>query len=389
MMPGKKVDEHVDVAGKAVVATPRLVRALRLRAQHLEQRASVKGLVEVVRSIGGANAQFSPAMMLSLRSRVKGLEIADIKNAMAEKSLVRTWAMRGTIHLIDSDDLGWLVSLLGPAILPKCRGRRQELGLDEDIIERGICAITAILDGEKPLTREELTDRLIDRGIPLERKSQEPYHLIVYAALKGLVCLGPDRENGDQTYCLAGQWIGKRKAWAGDDALAELATRYLRGYGPASPQDFSAWSGLAVADARKGWTLAGARETLREIRVEDRTLWSLESQLKSPGNPAHARTVVNLLPAFDSLVLGYADRELIVPRKHQKEIYHGGQTVPVVLVDGLAAGVWRYARHGKKLDIRIAPFEPFERSTRDLLEKEAEDIGRFFGQQTSLDYRAL
>jgi hypothetical protein len=327
--------------------------------------------------------------MLSLRARIKGLEQDDIRKAIEKRRLVRTWAMRGTVHLIDPEDLGWLVSLLGPAILPKGRGRRRELGLDEAVIERGLGEITAILDGEKPLTMDELVARLIGRGVPLERKSQAPYHLIVYAALKGLVCLGPDRENGDQTYCLVEQWVGKRKPLTADEALARLTIRYLRGYGPASPQDFSAWSGLSAAAARKGWKLAGDRVTLREIRVEDRTRWSLESQYESLEKPAHARTVINLLPAFDSLVLGYADREYIVPRKYQKEIFHGGQTVPVVLVDGCAAGVWRYARRGKKLDIRIAPFVPFERTTSDLLEKEAEDIGRFLGQQASLDYRAL
>ena len=78
------------------------------------------------------------------------------------------------------------------------------------------------------------------------------------------------------------------------------------------------------------------REVLQEISVEDRVLWSLESQYVSPEKPAHTGTVVNLLPAFDSLVLGYADREYLVPDRYRKEIYHGGQTVPVVLVDGLA-----------------------------------------------------
>ncbi len=214
-MPGKKANIRVDGAGKSAVVTPEQLRALRLQAQHLDRRASVEDLVAVVRSLGGVNAQFSPAMMLSLRARVKGLEPDDVRKAIEKRRLVRTWAMRGTIHLIDPDDLGWLVSLLGPAILPKGRGRRLELGLDEDVIERGLSAITAVLDGEKPLTRDELIDRLIDRGIPLERKSQAPYHLIVYAALKGLVCLGPDRENGDQTYCLAEQWIGKRKSPGG------------------------------------------------------------------------------------------------------------------------------------------------------------------------------
>jgi hypothetical protein len=368
--------------------TPEQLRALRLHAQHLCPKASAEDLVEVVRSLVGVNAQSGPAMMLSLRARIKGLEPDDIRKALEERRLVRTWAMRGTVHLIAADDLGWLVSLLGPAILPKGRGRRRELGLDEDVIGRGLDAITAVLDGEKPLTRDELVAGLIDRDIPLERKSQAPYHLIVYAALKGLVCLGPDRETGDQTYCLVEQWIGKRKTRAGDEALAELVIRYLSGYGPASPKDFSSWSGLSLAEAKKGWDLLGDRNALKAIAVENGLLWSLGSQLPLPEVPAGAGQVVNLLPAFDAFVLGYEDREHLVPSKYRKEVYHGGQTVPVVLVDGRAASVWRYERRGKKLDIRIAPFGPFDRSTRDLLEQEAEDIGRFFGQQTALDYRA-
>jgi len=337
-----------------------------------------------VRSLGGVNAQFVPAMLLSLRARVKGLEMADVKNAIAEKRLVRTWAMRGTIHLVDPSDLGWMISLLGPAILAKGRRRRLELGLDEDVLERSLGEIKVILKGRELLTRDELTDRLIDRGVPLERKSQAPYHLIAYAALKGLVCIGPDRENGDPTYCLVSEWTGKQKLRTDNEALAALVTRYLGGYGPASPKDFSSWSGLSLSTAKKGWDLAWDWEALRAIAVEDSILWSQEPQPESPEVRADAATVVNLLPAFDSFVLGYADREYLVPTKYRKEVYHGGQTVPVVLVDGLAAGVWRYGRRGKKLEISVHPFESFDRITRELVAEEAEDIGRFLGIPVAL-----
>jgi hypothetical protein len=287
--------------------------------------------------------------------------------------------MRGTVHLIDSDDLGMIVPQLGPVIIAKGRRRRLELGLDDDVIERGLSAIPAVLDGEEPLTGDELTDLLIDRGIPLERKSQAPYHLIVYAALKGLICMGPDRENGDHTYCLVSEWIGKQKSRTGDKALAELITRYLRGYGPAGPNDFSSWSGLSLADAKKGWDLLRDRKALTAIDVENSVLWSQEPQLKSLEAPADTGTVVNLLPAFDTFVLGYEDREYLVPGEYRKEVYHGGQTVPVVLVNGLAAGTWRYERRGNKLHITINRFEPFDRITRELVAEEAEDIGRFWG----------
>lgn len=315
-----KVNPEAGTAGKGTMMalSPEQLRTLRLHAQHLYPDASTESLVEVVRSLGGVNAQFGPAMMLSLRARVKGLEMADVKDAIAEKRLVRTWTMRGTIHLIDSDDLGRMVSLLGPAILAKGRRRRLELGLDEDILERSLGEITAILKDREPLTRDELTDILIDRGIALERKSQAPYHLIVYAALKGIICMGPDRENGDHTYCLVSEWIGMQKSRTGDEALAELVTGYLRGYGPASPNDFSSWSGLSLADAKKGWDLLLDRKTLKAIDVENRVLWSPESRIPLPEEPADAGTVVNLLPAFDSFVLGYEDREYLVPESTGK-----------------------------------------------------------------------
>jgi hypothetical protein len=370
--------------GKATLMTPEQLRASRLHAQHLCPKASAGDLVEVVRSLVGVNAQSGPAMMLSLRARIKGLEADDIRKALEERRLVRTWAMRGTVHLIAADDRGWMASLLGPAILAKGRRRRLELGLDEEVLERGLGAIASVLDGEERLTRDELTARLIDRGVVLERKSQAPYHLIVYAALKGLICLGPDREDGEQTYRLAGEWIGGKEPRAGDEALAELVTRYLRGYGPASPKDFSWWSGLSLAAAKKGWEIVRARKEMCAVEVENSVLWSQERPPKSPEVSGYADPVVNLLPAFDSLVLGYEGREYLVPGKYRKEVYHGGQTVPVVLVNGKVAGAWRYERRGKKLLITVNQLEPFDRTVRELVAEEAEDIGRFRGIPVAL-----
>jgi hypothetical protein len=363
--------------------SPEQVRALRIRAQHLHQKAPVEDLTEIVRSLCGVNAQSWPAMFLSLRARIKGLEPRDVRKAIEKHILVRTWAMRGTIHLIGSNDLSGIVSLLGPRIIAKGRRRRLELGLDDGKITRGLEEMKTILADRGPLTRDALTDALIHHGIDIERKGQAPYHLIAYAALKGLVCIGLEAPDGEQTYDLVSEWAGKQKALTGDEALAELVIRYLRGYGPASPADFSAWSGLLMADAREGWKLAGEKEALREFRVEDRILWSPESQYRSLEEPARGCTV-SLLPAFDTLVLGHADRQYLVPKKYLSEVYHGGQTVPVVLVDGLAAGVWRYERRGRKLNIMVSPFESFDGMAREQIEEEAEDIGRFFGRPVSL-----
>jgi hypothetical protein len=361
------------------VISPEQARALRIYSQHLHRKASPGHMVDVIRSLCGVNAQSTPAMMLSLRARIEGLEAADVTRAIEQKQVVRTWAMRGTMHLLDRDDLGWMVSLLGPAIIPGSRRRRMELGLTDEVLAKSLAEIPAIFkDG--PLTRGEIMDRLVSRGVAVGA-GQAPYHLIAYAALKGLLCMGPDRPGGDPTYGLVDSWIGKRKHWTRDEALAGLVCRYLRGYGPAGPKDFAAWSGLSLAESRKGWELARKKEALEELTVDGRTLWSPASWLC-----AGTAQVVSLLPAFDAYVLGYFDREHIVPGKYQKEVYHGGQTVPVLLVDGSAAGVWRYERRGKKLQIKVSPFVPLGKATKRLIEDEADDVGRFFGLSASIDY---
>jgi hypothetical protein len=99
-----------------------------------------------------------------------------------------------------------------------------------------------------------------------------------------------------------------------------------------------------------------------------------------------ADTAVNLVPAFDTFVLGYSSREYIVPEQYQAEVYHGGQTVPVILVNGLASGTWRYERRGKKLDVKIRPFKPFDKAIEGLVQEEVDDIGRFFEMSASLSY---
>jgi DNA glycosylase AlkZ-like len=355
---------------------------LRARAQHLLVRAPRSGIVDVVRALCGVNAQLKPAMLLSLRARIKGFEPSDV----ADGVFTRTWAMRGTVHLLASEDLRCVVSLLGPTMITKGKRRRAELGLDDETLAQCLKVIRDILDHDGPLTRGGLMDRLAGRGVNIAGTGQAPYHLIAYAGLRGLICMGPDKPDGDPTYILVDHIVKKQKPESRDETLVGLVCRYLGGYGPASPRDFASWSGLSMADAKDGWTLAMKKGPLKEVVVGDRVLWCLESRLSSMDGLVPADPVVDLLPAFDSLILGYSERDLLVPKKYQKEVYHGGQTVPVVLVNGSAAGVWRYERRGKTLNVRLRPFVAFDGTVKAGIEDEVDDIGRLFGLSASLTY---
>src|SRR5882724_9276701 len=156
--------------------SPDAVRAARLRNQSLLPRTS---LVEAVRGACGIQGQLSPAMMLALRARVDKLTVADVETAIAEhRSLVRTWAMRGTLHLLTAEDIRWLVALLGPTFSAKDNRRRLQLGIDDAVSKAGVKAIRAILSDSDSLTRHELLSKLIERRIEIDPKGQALIHLI-------------------------------------------------------------------------------------------------------------------------------------------------------------------------------------------------------------------
>lgn len=369
---------------------PGQLPTIRAHLQCLSSQCPHTELTEVVRAVCGIQAQLTAAMLLALRARVPDLTVPDVEQAIAGRKLVRTWAMRGTLHIIPAEDVRWLIRLLGSRFIEKGKARRLQLGLDEEISAKGMTALAKILKQGSPLTRGELVEKLRDHGISLERRSQSPIHLINLAALNGIICLGPEREHGESTYVLMNEWIDSADPLPEDDALMQLARRYLTGFAPASPQDFAAWSGLTVTDAKKAWALLKKRDELIEVVINDqnpRTVSALKSQEKLLRQAASsADSTVRLLPAFDTYLLGYANRDDLVRPEHRAYVYHGGQTVPVVLVEGVAAGVWRYERQAKRLNITVHAFEQFTARIQEQIADQADDLGRFWDTSVSVAY---
>jgi hypothetical protein len=128
-----------------------------------------------------------------------------------------------------------------------------------------------------------------------------------------------------------------------------------------------------------------AKFALIEAQVENWSLRLLESDLEAIANAVSDNPIVKLLPAFDSYMLGYSNRDYLVSPNHQKKVYHGGQIVPVVLVNGCAAGVWRYKRQGKYPNINVQAFDSFDKNIRSIISEEAEDLGHFFGTSVLLN----
>jgi hypothetical protein len=357
-------------------------RALRLRAQRLTgpRTADVERLVA---ALGGVQAQDPVAAALGLRARSRGLDQDAVERARDDdRSVVWTWAMRGTLHLVAAADVGWILGLLGPIFATAGRRRREALGLDDELCERVLVQLRDILADAGPLTRGELVRRLAARGLTIDAASQAPAHLVAYAALRGVICrVGPVTAAGGPSYALLDDWLGAAPAPApveADRALAELARRYLGAHGPAGAADLATWSGIGLRRARRGLELV-ARE-LRAVETPSGPGWMLAAApaTQRPFRPGHPHAV--LLGHFDPYLLGYARRDLVLDHRFAGRIQAGGGFVqPAVLVDGRVVGTWRRQRRGDRLDVALEPFEELSEAALSSLRREAADVARFLG----------
>lgn len=362
------------------------LRSLRLRANGLAAGGIGGDVAGVVQRVCGLQGQERAAVELGLqarsaRARQGALVRADVVRALDEDgSVVRTWAMRGTIHMLAAEDVGWIVRLLGPVFIPKGRRRRRQLGLDEEMCDRATAAMERVLGKEGPLTRAELLGRLAAEGFPVE--GQAGYHLIARAGLQGVVCFGPDRA-GEQTFARTEDWLGPVAVkWEEEEALAELLRRYLRAFGPASVHDFARWSGLGVREARRGKKLNEGRLVEVDSQVGERLLMLPEQEawLEEDEEEPSAR----LLPAYDSFLLGYTNRDLIVPEAHAREVHPGGGVLrATVLVNGIAVGNWRACRGPHRgsdsgsQDVELTLWEPLPGAKMEAVEREVGLMRRY------------
>ncbi|OLZ47117.1 winged helix DNA-binding domain-containing protein [Amycolatopsis keratiniphila] len=339
------------------------IRAVRARAQLLTAPAA--DVLAVAGSIAAVQAQSTPAARLTFRARSRGLTAHDVD---ATRDVTRTWLMRKTLHLVPTVDLRWLNRLFGPRNVQAGQGRRRQLGLTDELCGCALEKLQDLLRG-KALTRQEILDGLAADGIALDAKSQAPAHLLAYAANRGLLCRGQDAGT-EPTYVLLDEWATEDHDPA--EPHTELAHRYLTAYGIATVADFVAWSGLPLGLCRKAF---GALDL---VSVGGGFALS-RTELSAPPCPPR------LLGAFDTYLLGYRDRDLLLDPAEAKRVNAGGGMIaPTVLVDGRIAGTWHTKRTAKQTKVVVEPFAMLSRSAITGLESEVDDYGRFLGETAVL-----
>jgi hypothetical protein len=350
------------------------LRIARLRSQHLTDDTRVTGdVAAVTRSVCAIQAQAFDAARHQVRARSVGLTAAAVDQAFEEeRSVVRTWLMRGTLHVCAADDLRWLMDVFGNAINQFGASGRRNLGLDDATCARGVAVIrTALAAG--PMARREIRRHLVDAGVLEEPVGQTLVHLLYHAAACGVVCCGP-RMGRDDSFVLLDDWVPPSKGPRGEAALAELALRYFGAYGPAGEADFAAWSGLRRSTIRAAMAAIGPE--LVEFPGSVRGLWTLGPAIPDPDL---VRPAVRLLGHFDTYLLGYRRREHLGDAAAEAWIHDGGGgwIRPVICVDGWIAGGWRLEKSSSGIEITVMPFDRISRRSDPAIGRETASIGSF------------
>lgn len=327
---------------------------------------------EVVSWLGAMQGQDYAGTKWAVGLRLPGSTEAQIESAIADKTIVRTWLMRGTLHFVTPVDVLWMIELVGAGLIRAGARRYRELELDDETLKRSNALLVNALTGGKAITRSDLFTMLEQNGISVA--GQRGYHILSHAALNGLI-VQTTADRNDPIFLLIDELSPAPKRLARDEALAALAKRYFTSHGPAALSDFAVWTGLPMADVRAA--LDAVKSELVCETIDGVDYWLSPSLSPLPEPIAN----VYLLPGFDEYLLGYKNRDAVLDPQYAGLVCPGKNGIfqPTVVIDGRIVGLWKRAVKKRAVEISLAPFTHFTDAEVEAIRAAAMRYGEFLG----------
>jgi DNA glycosylase AlkZ-like len=340
------------------------------RLDNQQVTASPRRLPEdVVAWLGAVQAQDYPAARWALGLRMRdGATSAAIDRALDEGRIIRTHLLRPTWHFVTPADVHWMLELTAPRVRQALSFANRYYELDPVMRTRATGLFERALGRCECLTRAELGAALARGGLDLA--GVRLAMVAMHAELDGVICSGPLRGK-HMTYTLLSTRAPRPRRLKRDEALGELATRYLQSHGPATIRDFVWWSGLTVADARRSVEIAGAQQHT----IDGLDYWTIGGSRARKG----PRRLVHLLPIYDEYLVAYRDLEA-VPRRSGGR----GELQQAVVAGGQVAGTWKPVRKAGGIAFEVAADRRLSAAERRALNEAAARYGRFHGAPASI-----
>lgn len=365
----------------------RQIRALRLRNQGLVPgRRDWSTPADVARGMVALQAQDLGAAKHALALRCAQVrEQPDepaVDAAFADATIVRNRPSRGTLQVTAPEDLGWLTALMSLRSNAAAVARRDQIGVTQEMVDGVGEVLRSTLGEGTVLSRKALHERFAEAGLP-DGGPQASHILRHHTEMMTIVYAGPDGRS--ETFARPEHWIGEHRQVDGDEALAELARRFVGARGPVTVHDLAWWSNLTMADVRRAIELAD--EAIEAVELDATTyLVAAGDRNLDVAEVDAALADPLLLPAFDEYLLGYAARDAVLDLAHFAAIVPGrnGMFRPIVVVGGEVVGTWRQTTRAKTVEVGVEPFGRLSAATKEGLRQRADEVGAFLGKRASI-----
>jgi hypothetical protein len=351
----------------------------RLTAQRLAG-APLDSPEAVVAAFGAMQAQEYAEAKWSIAERSCNVTDAAVDEAFDRGAILRTHVMRPTWHFVTPDDIRWLLALTAPRVHVANRHWYRQSGLDAASLAISMTTLADVLADGEPRLRSEVAVELSRAGVQRPEGLRLGY-ILMHAELEGLVCSGP-RRGKQHTYALLDRRAPPAPKRARDDALVDLVTRFFTTHGPATIRDFTWWSSLTVADAKRG--LVGVGDALdRELDDEGKPWYFTPSPEASPSTERSSQRAY-LLPTYDEAIVAYKDLRVVFAAPSSRE----GLLTRAVIIDGVTVGSWRRTVSTRSVEIEAMLLSRLDADQQRRLTAAVDRFGRFMGRPATLSVRS-
>lgn len=350
------------------MTTDRDIARWRLRSQLLA--APVADAESVVRTLLGVQAENPSQSAWAVATRTTAPRQEDLAAALADGRVIRTHVLRPTWHYVHVDDLRWLLDVTAPRVIPAAAQQLRPLAERMTLLTD---AITSLLDATPDRTRSEVAAALAERGQAVS--AFELMLLLAHLEVHGILCGGVPRD-GEHTYALLDDRVPAAASRDRDDALGELAARYLASHGPATERDLAYWATLTLTDARRG--IAGAGDRLESFEHDGRTYRHAAGESPPPAARAGDPPRAHLLQVLDEMYRGYQDSRWAIDADGLVERTLGAP-IGMALVDGQILAGMRRRVGSSAVTFELTPYRALRAGERRAVAEAADRYGAYLG----------
>ena len=339
--------------GERTRVTRHVIGRLRLAAQGL-LAPDFDSVPDAVRWMTAMQAQDLQAALWAVGLRVRRAGVDTVRSALDEGLVVRSWAMRGTLHLLAPEDLRWILDITADRLIRGMGGRHRELGIDARDVDVARETALELVSGGGAATRQQLFEAFEAAG--QSTAGQRGIHLLGVLCQRAWLVQGPLTGN-QQLLKAFDEWIPKSRELDRAEGIAELVLRYMLSHGPATERDFAWWSNTPVTEVRSA--LAKVKDQLAELESEGTSYWMAPATAALLDDGVPGQRSLLILPGFDEFLLGYTDRSLVLPPEHAQKVVPGGNGMfkKTIVAGGEVIGTWARKGTGRTAAVVPVPFD--------------------------------